>query len=90
MKRIFFRLKEDGIMGGDFDTASTRRNAFPSALCTQAIKCRFEIEYVPLSRNAQIREIVTESIRYVENKIRALYGVKSRLAIRCLDERYKI
>ena len=36
-----------------------------------------------------MREVFTSSVRYTENKLRALIGVKSRLAVRDLDEKYK-
>lgn len=66
-----------------------RRDALPHSLCTHTVKCTLEIEYVPLSRNFELRHTVTLAVRYTENKLRALLGIKSRLAVKDLDERYK-
>ena len=89
MKRFFFHLKEDGLLLGGDTSVVTRRDAFAHSLCTHSVKCKLEIEYVPLSRDEDLRSLVTEAVRYTENKLRALFGIKSRLAIRTLDDKYK-
>ena len=89
MKRFFFHLREDGLLAGGDSVATTRRDAFAHSLCTHSVKCKLEIEYVPLSRDESLRVIVTEAVRYTENKLRALFGIKSRLAIRALPDKYK-
>lgn len=71
------------------ETATITREAFPHSLCTHAVKCRLSIEYYPMSRNNELRELFTGSVRYTENKLRALIGIKSRLAVRVLDAKYK-
>jgi hypothetical protein len=53
------------------------------------VKCRLEIEYTPLSRDEGLRARVTEAVRYTENKLRAIIGIKSRLGIKALPEHYK-
>ncbi len=65
------------------------REAFPHSLCTHAVKCRLTIEYYPVSRDVKLREVFTGSVRYTENKLRALIGIKSRLSVRDLEEKYK-
>ncbi len=69
-----------------------KRDAFPHSLCTHAVKCKLEIEYLPLAKDEQLRGLVTGAVRYAENKLRALVGVKSRLGIKDLsdDVRYLI
>ncbi len=62
------------------------RNAFQNTLCTHSVKCKLDIEYYTLSN---VRIDVTGVVRYIENKIRAVFGVKSRLAIRSIPEKYK-
>lgn len=77
---------------GDLDVAYTSlltREAFAHSLCTHAVKCRLSVEYVPLARNERLRSIVTEAVRYTENKLRALLGIKSRLAIKGFSDEYK-
>ncbi len=70
-------------------TTVVERDAFPRSLCTHAVKCRLKIEYTPLSKDVKLRTVVTEAVRYTENKLRAHLGVKSRLAIRGLPDEYK-
>ena len=89
MSRLLFHLREDGLLYGSTDTATTRRDAFAHSLCTHAVKCKLEIEYVPLSRDATLRSIVTAGVRYTENRLRALFGVKSRLLVRDFEDKYK-
>ncbi len=89
MKRLFFHLGEDGLLCGGGSLATTRRDAFAHSLCTHTVKCKLEIEYIPLSRDASLRSTVTEAVRYTENRLRAIFGIKSRLAVRALPEKYK-
>jgi len=69
--------------------AVIRRDAFPHSLCTHAVKCKLEIEYTEIAKDDSLRMIITSAVRYTENKLRALLGVKSRLGIKELDERAK-
>ena len=70
-------------------TTVLKRDAFAHSLCTHAVKCKLEVEYIPLSGNDRIRALVTSGVRYTENKIRALFGIKSRLAVKDLPDEYK-
>ena len=63
-----------------------KRDAFPHSLCTHAVKCKLEIEYIPLAKDDDLRKAVTASVRYTENKLRAFLGVKSRLGIKDLPD----
>lgn len=63
--------------------------AFANTLCTRSVKCKLEIEYYPLSNATQLRAGITAAVRYTENKLRALYGAKSRLAIKNIPTEYK-
>jgi hypothetical protein len=89
MRRLLLRmdLSSDIV---DRETALLRRDAFTHSLCTHAVKCKLEVEYIPLSKNEKTRAAVTGGVRYTENKLRALLGVKSRLAVKDLSEEYKL
>lgn len=65
------------------------RDAFPSSLCTHSVKCRLEIHYYPLSEAHGIRESVTAAVKYIENRLRAALGVKSRLSVKNLPDDYR-
>ena len=83
-------LKSNSVISEE--PAVLKRDAFPHSLCTHAVKCKLEIEYVPLSKDEKLRNVVTAAVRYTENKLRALIGVKSRLGIKEMfdDVRYLI
>ncbi len=66
-----------------------KRSSFPNSLCTHMVKSRLHIEYVYLMGNEALRKQITAAVRYVENKLRALLGVKSRLGVNDLPDRYK-
>lgn len=65
------------------------RAAFPNTLCTHSVKCKLDIEYYPLADASELRAGITSAVRYTENKLRALYGAKSRLAIKYIPKEYK-
>ena len=88
MGRVIFAVFKNGVPKPE-RPASITREAFPHSLCTHAVKCRLTIEYYPVARDMRLREIFTASVRYTENKLRALIGIKSRLAVKDLNEEYK-
>ncbi|MBE6643979.1 MAG: hypothetical protein E7612_01210 [Ruminococcaceae bacterium] len=90
MKLLLEHLWSDGdIANNTSENAVLTRNAFRNSLCTHSVKCRLDIEYVPFSTADDIRHSVTAAVRYTENKLRALIGVKSRLAVKDLPDKYK-
>ena len=70
-------------------TAVVKRDAFPNSLCTHMVKRKLEIEYYPIADASGLRTGVTAAVRYTENKIRALLGIRSRLAIKDLPNDYR-
>ena len=88
MSRIFSRiLKTEKITDGEAVKISA--TAFPGSLCTHSVKCLLNIEYYPLSGVPHLRAEVTAALKYTENKLRAMLGVKSRLAVKDLPEDFK-
>ena len=65
------------------------RNAFPSTLLTHTVKCKLEIEYYPIADATDLRLGITAAVKYAENKLRGLFGVKSRLAVKGLPDTYR-
>ena len=63
--------------------------AFPNTLCTHSVKCKLEIEYYPLAEALELRAGITAAVRYTENKLRALYGAKSRLSVKNIPMEYR-
>ena len=80
---VCMREKESG------NLVRIQRAAFANTLCTHSVKCRLEIEYYPLAESAELRAGITAAVRYTENKLRALFGTKSRLAVKYIPKEYK-
>ena len=80
---VCMREKENG------NLVRIQKAAFANTLCTHSVKCRLEIEYYPLAESAELRVGITAAVRYTENKLRALFGTKSRLAVKYIPIEYK-
>ena len=89
MGRLVNHLWTSGAIIDSIETARFTRSAFKNSLCTHSVKCQLDIEYIPISKALELRSAVTSALRYTENKLRALLGVKSRLAIKNLPDEYK-
>ena len=88
MQRVFaLLLSDEAVTGGE--TNKITRTAFPGSLCTHTVKCILEIEYSSISSSPELRKNVTAALKYVENKLRAILGVKSRLAIKELPDQFR-
>lgn len=62
-------------------TGEIKRNAFAGSICTQQNKCRIDVEYCSLSRSHEMRFLISDAVKHIENRIRAYIGVKSRLTV---------
>lgn len=69
-------------------TQKLARDAFVNSLCTHSVKCRLEIEYHSLEQLKPLREKIGNLVRYIENRLRKELGVKSRLTIKELPQKY--
>ncbi len=54
------------------------RDAFVGALCAYNVKRRIEVSYLSVSRSAELRYAVTDAVKFAENNVRALLGIRSR------------
>ncbi len=62
-------------------SSSVRRDAYAGALCTSSARRAIEIEYIPLYRSGELRAEATLAVKYAENKLRSVLGVRSRLSV---------
>ncbi len=67
----------------------TQRDSYTGALCSPRVKKRIEIEFCSFSHSHELRFIVTDILKYAENRIRAHIGVKSRLSVNPLPAEIK-
>lgn len=56
----------------------TVRDAYNGALCAYNVKRRIEVSFLSCSRSAELRYAVTDTIKFAENQIRAMLGIRSR------------
>ena len=78
----------DGMRNNVADN-SMSRTSFSGALCTGRIRRRIEIKYYSLSRSYELRYLVSDIMKYSENKLRRIWGIKSRLSIYALPTSIK-
>lgn len=57
------------------------RDAYSGALCASEMKRRLEISYCSFSRSHELRFIVSDILKYAENRLRGYLGIKSKLSV---------
>ncbi len=77
------------LAGLTLQDSRTQRDSFTGALCNPKVKKRIEIEFCSFSHSHELRFIVTDILKYAENRIRAHIGVKSRLSVNALPAEIK-
>lgn len=65
------------------------RSAFEEALCSYRIRYRIEVDYASFSRSHEMRYLVSDILKYTENRLRAFLGIKSRLTVYSLSTEIK-
>lgn len=89
MFALLSRIWSTDIVNSNTKLFTLKRSSFPNSLCTHMVKSRLEIRYIYLIENEALCAAVTAAVRYVENKLRALLGVKSRLGVNGLPDTYR-
>ncbi|MBO5416831.1 MAG: TerB N-terminal domain-containing protein [Clostridia bacterium] len=75
-----------GVLSGvGFNDSTISRDAYIGALCSHRAKYKIELDYCSFSRTNDLRYLVGDIVKYSENKIRAYFGIKSRLSCYSLD-----
>jgi hypothetical protein len=69
--------------------ATLSRDSFIGALCSGSMKRRIEVDYCSFQRSHELRFLMTDIIKYAENRLRGILGMKSRLSIYGLPEKVK-
>jgi hypothetical protein len=90
MKGVLDRVIEKNSTGGSplsgfgFSDSSVMRSSYTGAFCAPSVKKKIEVEYCSFSRSHELRYLVADVLRYTENKLRAAWGIRSRLSIYAL------
>lgn len=82
------------LTGFGFSDSSVIRTSYTGAYCCVPVKKKIEVEYCSFARSHELRYFIADILRYTENKLRAAWGIKSRLSIyalptsvrACIDE----
>ncbi|MBE6671843.1 MAG: hypothetical protein E7593_06540 [Ruminococcaceae bacterium] len=65
------------------------RDSFSGALCAYNVKRKIEVAYIDLLKENDLSFVVTDIVRYCENRVRAYLGIRARLTIQNLTEYQK-
>lgn len=60
------------------------RNAYTGALCSYCHKRRLEVSYTSFSRSHELRFLMGDMVKHVENRLRGWIGVRSKLSVMSL------
>ncbi len=84
-------LSQEGstFAGSHMQKATLSRDSFIGALTSGRMKRRIEVDYCSFHRSHELRFLITDMIKYTENKLRAIMGMKSRLSIYALPDKIK-
>ena len=86
LKLVTEHLSGDGKLfsNANMDDSRMIRDAYTGALCAHRTKCRIEVEYCSFSRSHELRFFITDVVKYTENQLRSVLGVRSRLSVYAL------
>lgn len=82
-------LEGDRENEGKRECVLTKREVYVGALCTSEAKRTLYIEHYPLARSNALKSEATLALKYAENKLRAVLGIRSRLAVVGIPEKIK-
>lgn len=71
-------------LGADMDDSTMLRDAYSGAICACRVKKKIEVSYCSFSRSHELRYLITDVVKYSENRLRAHLGVRSRLSVYAL------
>ena len=75
---------KDANTGSFMQDSKVTRDAYVGALCAHGNKRKIEVSYVSFSRSHDLRFMVGDMVRHIENRIRASILVRSKLTVNFL------
>lgn len=87
--KVYRELLSDGGTADKPREATIVRDSYSGGLCTWDMKRCITVEYVSYSRSPKFRFVVTDIIRYSENRIRSALGIKAKLKVDSLTDEIK-
>lgn len=91
LSTVLQSLEQQGQMlaGTKMQKARLSRDSFVGALCSGEMKRRIEVDHCSFHRSHELRFLITDIIKYSENKLRTSFGVKSKLSVYALPDKIK-
>ena len=88
---VLTRLSEQGRGLYTIGAATLKviRTSYTGAHCSPAIKKKIEVEYNSFGHSYELKYMVSDIMKYSENRLRKLWGIKSRLSIYALPTEIK-
>lgn len=71
------------------DDSKMLRDAYTGALCAYRCKRKLEVTYCSFSRSHELRYLMTDLVKYTENRVREALGIRSRLTVYALPEKIR-
>ena len=83
---VMDRLSRDGKLFAlvRMDDSRKLRIAYEGALCASECSRKLTVSYCSFSRSHELRFLVTDLVKYTENKLRARLGIRSRMSVYAL------
>ncbi len=76
--------KKRGMFSGEKIYKITR-DSYTGAVASSGIKRLIDVEFSSFTRRADTRAIVTALVKYAENRLRAVLGIKAKLGVQSID-----
>ncbi len=86
MRRVLLYLNDNGVLFNEDNIVEREWRAFVGATVGSLNKYTIKISYTPLNTTLSGKAEISSAVRYTENKLRMLLGVKSRLAVKDLSD----
>ena len=86
---VISRLLSEENIGALATEKKKEHMAFTGSLCAHNLRCRLSVTYCPFAETPRFRTLLTQAVKYTENKLRAEMAVKSRLSVTGLPPVYK-
>lgn len=94
-KAFEFAVKNYAKSDGRFEKANRleekvcTRDSFGGALCAYDVKRKIKLTYYDLKDASDVGFIITDTVKYCENRVRAYLGIRARLNVQNLTEQHK-
>lgn len=87
---VMHRLLAEENLGQAAGESLRRGDVFSGSLSAHNIRCTLTVIYRPFAHTPKFRRILTQAVKYTENKIRAALSVRARLSIADLPNDYRL